>query len=139
VRNFSCGCHICFDARAGVAGTAVGSLNINGIAFEVSTTIAGLQGLNAQQAFVSDLDVFHGYPEYLQINVNAHLFNPSNISLGVQGETLFGLNFQDALIGRAVLTDLFLIPGENVVPTAVRYMPMGAAVANGQLLLEKCV
>lgn len=32
-------------------------------------------------------DVFHGYSDYLQINVNAALYNPSNITIGVS-ETL---------------------------------------------------
>lgn len=58
------------------ASTAVGVLSLNDIEFSVSTSIAGLQGLNSKPAMVSSLDVNHGYPDYLLIKVNASLFNP---------------------------------------------------------------
>ncbi|GAA5914535.1 uncharacterized protein JCM6883_003197 [Sporobolomyces salmoneus] len=122
-----------------VAGTAVGALNLDDIAFSVSTSLLGLQGLNARPATVSDLDVFHGYPDYLQINVNAHLYNPSNITIGT-GDVAFGLDFQSEQIGTADIANLVLVPGENNVPTAVHYQPRGgAAQAAGQLLLENYI
>ena len=37
-----------------VASTAIGSLNINAIAFSVTTSLLGLQGLNAQPAYVTE-------------------------------------------------------------------------------------
>ena len=58
------------------AQTAVGLLSLSGIAFSVATTIAGLEGLNARPVTVSNLDVTHGYPDYLLITVNTDLFNP---------------------------------------------------------------
>jgi hypothetical protein len=71
--------------------------------------------------------------------VNAHLFNPSNITIGT-GDVQFGLNFNGQMIGYAVIANLVLVPGENVVPTAVHYQPQGTAqVAAGQLLLENFV
>ncbi|GAA6063179.1 hypothetical protein JCM10212_003114 [Sporobolomyces blumeae] len=122
-----------------VAGTAVGALNLDAIAFSVSTSLLGLQGLNAQPATVSDLDVYHGYPDYLQINVNAHLYNPSNITIGT-GDVAFGLDFNSQQIGTADISNLVLVPGQNTVPTAVHYQPSGgAATAAGQLLLENYV
>ncbi|KEI38214.1 uncharacterized protein L969DRAFT_517877 [Mixia osmundae IAM 14324] len=122
-----------------VAQTAVGALNINEIPFQVTTEIAGLQGLNAQPATVSNLDVFHGYPDYLQINVNAHIFNPSEITIGT-GDVSFGLTFMNTAIGTADITNLVLVPDQNTVPTAVHYSPQGdAAVAVGQMLLENFV
>ncbi|GAA5897781.1 hypothetical protein JCM8208_000260 [Rhodotorula glutinis] len=122
-----------------VAGTAIGALNLEDIAFSVQTTLLGLQGLNARPATVSDLDVFHGYPDYLQINVNAQLYNPSNITIGT-GDVAFGLIFQSQQIGTADIDNLVLVPGENNVPTAVHYQPSGgAAQAAGQLLLENYI
>ncbi|GAA5937070.1 uncharacterized protein JCM15063_000146 [Sporobolomyces koalae] len=122
-----------------VAGTAVGALNLEDIAFSVSTSLLGLQGLNARPATVSDLDVYHGYTDYLQINVNAHLYNPSNITIGT-GDVAFGLDFQNEQIGTADISNLVLVPGENNVPTAVHYQPSGgAAQAAGQLLLENYI
>ncbi|GAA6027071.1 hypothetical protein JCM8097_006088 [Rhodosporidiobolus ruineniae] len=122
-----------------VAGTAVGALNLDAIAFSVSTSLLGLQGLNAQPATVSDLDVYHGYSSYLQINVNAHLYNPSNITIGT-GDVAFGLVFQDQQIGTANIGNLVLVPGENVVATAVHYEPSGSSAKTaGQALLANYV
>lgn len=63
------------------ADTAVGLLNLQDIAFQVDTTIAGLQGLSTQPVYVSDLDVNHGYADYLLITVNSALFNPRYVDL----------------------------------------------------------
>lgn len=72
------------------AGTAIGTLSLQGIDFSVGTSIAGLQGLNTKPVqLVSQLDVAHGYPDYLLITVNATLFNPSNITLGEFSPTPF--------------------------------------------------
>ncbi|SCV70806.1 BQ2448_3568 [Microbotryum intermedium] len=121
------------------ASTAIGSLNLAGIDFDVTSPLLGLQGLNAQPTTVSDLDVFRGYTDYLQINVNARLYNPSNITIGT-GSVAFGLQFQGQIVGTANIDNLVLVPGENVVATAVHYQPSGgAATAAGQRLLENYI
>ena len=76
-----------------VAQTAVGLLSLTAVDFDVETSIAGLQGLNAKPALVTNLDVNHGYPDYLLIKVHSALFNPSNITLGA-GDISFGLSFE---------------------------------------------
>lgn len=58
------------------ANTAVGTLSLTGIDFSVDSTIAGLQGLAARPVTVSNLDVNHGFPDFLLINVDSALFNP---------------------------------------------------------------
>ena len=59
------------------AQTAIGLLNIRQIAFSnLQTSIAGLQNLNAKPAIVSNLDVNHGFPDFLLITVDTQLFNP---------------------------------------------------------------
>lgn len=50
---------------------AIGQVVIQNIAFDVTTSIAGLQGLNSRPTNISNLDVYHGYTDYLQINVDA--------------------------------------------------------------------
>lgn len=109
-----------------MAGTAVGLLSLTDIAFDVDTSLLGLQGLNARPTTVSNLDVFRGYSDYLQINVDAQLYNPSNITIGT-GDVAFGLQFLDQFIGTANIANLVLVPGDNNVPTAVRYQPSGGA------------
>lgn len=43
------------------------------------------------------------------------------------------------IIGSAQITGLVLVPGDNLVPTAVHYQPSGSAAAVGQVLLENFV
>jgi hypothetical protein len=58
------------------ANTAVGLLKLTNIAFDVGSSIEGLQGLNTKPVTVSNLDVNHGYAEYLLIKVDSNIFNP---------------------------------------------------------------
>lgn len=50
------------------ARTNAGTIPITGIPFDVTTDLLGLQSLNARPTVVSNLDVYHGYPTFLQIN-----------------------------------------------------------------------
>ncbi|RDX40651.1 hypothetical protein OH76DRAFT_1365915 [Lentinus brumalis] len=120
------------------AQTAVGLLSLTDIEFDVSTTVAGLQGLNAEPALVTALDVNHGFESFLLIKVNSSLFNPSNITLGA-GDIAFGLLFNDDLIGSADLSNLVIIPGNETYAIDVHYQPEGSAVASGQKMLENYI
>ncbi|SPO24995.1 probable conserved hypothetical Ustilago-specific protein [Ustilago trichophora] len=121
------------------ANTAAGLLTISNIPFNVDTNLLGLQNLNARPAIVSNLDVYRGFPSYLQINVDTTLFNPSHITIGT-GDVTFDVYFLDRKIGTAVIKGLVLVPGTNIVPTEVRYSPQGAANTRaGQTLLENYV
>lgn len=71
--------------------------------------------------------------------VNAHLYNPSNITIGT-GDVAFGLSYNGETIGSAVIPGLILVPGENRIATQVRYQPSGgSSTAAGQLLLENFI
>ncbi|KII92866.1 hypothetical protein PLICRDRAFT_102438 [Plicaturopsis crispa FD-325 SS-3] len=117
------------------ASTAVGVLSLTDIAFSVDTTIKGLQGLTAKPALVSNLDVNHGYSDYLLIKVDTALYNPSNLTIGT-GDVSFGLQFQGQTIGSAGLSNMIIKPGNLSYPTDVKYSPQGGAVSAGQALLE---
>lgn len=58
------------------ANTAVGVITLTNITFSVDSTIQGLDGLSEKPATISDLDVNHGFPDFLLIKVNTALFNP---------------------------------------------------------------
>lgn len=58
------------------AKTAVGLISLSDIAFSVDSSIDGLQGLNTRRVTVSNLDVNHGYSDYLLIKVDSAIFNP---------------------------------------------------------------
>lgn len=123
----------------GTASTGAGLITITDIPFDLNTNILGLQNLDAQPAVVSDLDVKHGYPTYLEITANVQLYNPSDITIGA-GDVSFAALFQNNLIGAALINDVLLVPGINHVPSQINYMPMGSTnIASGQLLLENYV
>ena len=63
-------------AANAAASTAVGVLSLTDIQFSVDSTIAGLQGLAAKPASVANLNVYHGYSDYLLITVDTTLYNP---------------------------------------------------------------
>ncbi|GJJ06156.1 hypothetical protein Clacol_000345 [Clathrus columnatus] len=118
------------------AQTAAGLLTLTGIDFDVQTTIAGLQGLNAQPAIVSNLDVNHGFTDFLLITVTTTLDNPSNLTISM-GDVAFGLTFNGQTIGTADISGLKVVPGVANYSTDVHYQPQaGEATSAGQLLLE---
>lgn len=121
------------------ADTAAGVVTISDVPFAVNTSILGLQGFNARPANVSDLDVVHGYSSYLQIDLNAHLFNPSDITIST-GDVQFQTLYDNHPIGPAVITNLMAVPAENSIPASLRYNPQGNAnVQAGQTVLNNYV
>ena len=67
--------HLSGSANAD-ANIAVGLLSLTDIGFSVDSNLAGLQGLNARPVTVSNLDVNHGYSDYLLIKIDGALYNP---------------------------------------------------------------
>ncbi|KAG2368054.1 hypothetical protein BDR07DRAFT_1391769 [Suillus spraguei] len=117
------------------ASTAVGVLSLVDIEFSVQSTIAGLQGLKAKPASVANLDVNHGYSDYLLITLDTSLFNPRYVTC--TGDVSFALQFENQVIGTADLSNMIIQPGNVSYPTDVHYSPQGAAqTAAGQAMLE---
>ncbi|WFD49313.1 hypothetical protein GLX27_003993 [Malassezia furfur] len=122
-----------------VARTAAGVVTITDIPFGVSTSLDGLQNLNARPVVTSDLDVKHGYKSYLLITLKASLYNPSRITIGT-GDVSFALGYTGHPIGSAQISNLVLHPGVNNISTNVHYAPHGSVNERaGQQLLENYV
>ncbi|KAF9562767.1 hypothetical protein CPC08DRAFT_361960 [Agrocybe pediades] len=117
------------------ASTAVGMLELSGITFSLDSSIAGLQGLSSKPTVVSNLDVHHGYPDYLLIKAGSSLFNPSNLTIGTS-DVSFDFRFQDQVIGTADISNMVIRPGEEIYPIDVHFSPKGGAVGAGRALLE---
>ncbi|KAF9264250.1 hypothetical protein L218DRAFT_258531 [Marasmius fiardii PR-910] len=120
------------------ASTAVGVLSLSGIPFSVDSSIAGLQGLNAKPVTVSNLDVAHGFPDFLLITVDGHLFNPSNLTVGT-GDVSFSLEFSNQIIGTSDINGLVIKPGDQTYPIEVHFAPQGDAVNAGKTLLQNFI
>ncbi|GAA99739.1 hypothetical protein E5Q_06442, partial [Mixia osmundae IAM 14324] len=116
--------------------TALGTI-FSGVSFSQTITLAAFD--NFSDVVVSNLDVFHGFPSYLQINLDATLNNPSNLTIDTQ-QVIFNLIFENQVLGTAIIPDLALSPGSNTLPTEVHFMPSGdGAVAAGNTLLENFI
>ncbi|KAL1735691.1 hypothetical protein EV714DRAFT_280260 [Schizophyllum commune] len=121
------------------ASTAVGVLSLKDIDFSVSTDIGGLQGLNAKPVTVGNLDVKHGYSDYLLITLDGDLYNPSNLTVGT-GDVAFTVQYQDQPIGEADIADLVITPGNLTTGIDFHYQPEGdAAEGAGRNLLENYI
>lgn len=121
------------------ASTAVGVLALKDIVFSVSTEIGGLQGLNAEPTTVQNLDVKHGYSDYLLITIDGNLFNPSNLTVGT-GDVEFTVQYEDQAVGDADISDLVITPGNLTKGIDFHYQPEGdAALAAGRNLLENYI
>ncbi|KAL0956087.1 hypothetical protein HGRIS_002255 [Hohenbuehelia grisea] len=120
------------------AKTAVGTLALTGIDFNVDSTIEGLQGLNTRPVTVSNLDVARGFSDFLLITVDSALFNPSNLTVGT-GDVSFGLQFQDQQIGTANINNMIINPGNGSYPIQIHYAPQGSAQSAGRALLQNYI
>ncbi|CAD6973942.1 unnamed protein product [Tilletia controversa] len=121
------------------ASTAAGPVTITDLNFDVASSLAGVQNLNARPAQVTNLDVTRGFPDYLLLSLTTVLYNPSNLTVGT-GDVRFNTIYKGQVIGQVILNDLVLRPGENVIPTQLRFAPQGnSAVTAGREVLENYV
>ncbi|KAF8070285.1 hypothetical protein FPV67DRAFT_1755106 [Lyophyllum atratum] len=136
--------HLSGSANA-EAKTAVGLLSLQGIDFAVDSHVDGLQGLNTKPVLVRNVDVSHGFSDFLLIKVDSNLFNPSNLTIGT-GDVSFSLQFQGQTIGSADIGNgnysigrapslSFSYPNPYFFKD-VHYAPQGGAVSAGRALLQ---
>ena len=119
--------------------TAIGSITIDDVQFDVDSTILGVQNFNARPAQVSNLDVKRGYPDHLEVSLDTALYNPSDLTITV-GDVDFNTQYTERTIGQAVISGLQVTPGTNNIPTILMYSPQGAEnVRAGQTVLENYV
>ncbi|KAL0580357.1 hypothetical protein V5O48_000210 [Marasmius crinis-equi] len=140
------------------ASTAVGVLSLSSIPFSVDSTIEGLQGLNARPVTVSNLDVNHGFPDFLLITVDGALFNPSNLTVGKllefflvgtilnhacdQAPGMFRSHWslsKNQVIGSSDIKGLVIKPGNGSYGIEVHFAPQGDAVNAGKDLLQNFI
>ncbi|KAF7731541.1 hypothetical protein EC973_009305 [Apophysomyces ossiformis] len=96
-----------------VADTAVGSLKLPGIGFDVPTSLAGFNNFDGKNTILS-LTVVGATAEYIQIALKVAFNNPSQISIKV-GDINFRtiMNEFNADIGPVFMKDVTIVPGQN--------------------------
>ncbi|KAK0551109.1 hypothetical protein OC845_002359, partial [Tilletia horrida] len=78
--------------------------------------------LKACPAIVSNLDVYHGYPSYLEVRLTASLYHPSILTIGTE-DVQFNIVYKGQVIGQAQIAKLILVPVVNSVPIVCATTP----------------
>ncbi|KAI7819239.1 hypothetical protein BC939DRAFT_268343 [Gamsiella multidivaricata] len=114
-----------------VADTAAGEVKIPGVNVSVPSTLAGMN-LNAGGAQITDIKITGGTSQYLIINQNVVLQNPSGLTVKV-GQVSFDISYAGNLMGTATVNNMILVPGPNTLPAEFHLMPSNDAVRDGFL------
>ncbi|KAF9583808.1 hypothetical protein BGW38_008458 [Lunasporangiospora selenospora] len=107
-----------------VADTAAGQVTISSVPVGVSSTLTGMN-LNAGGATIANISVTGGTSEYLVINQNVILQNPSGLTVKV-GDVGFDIGYSGQMMGRAVVSNMVLAPGTNTLPAVFHLQPSNA-------------
>ncbi|KAK7064212.1 hypothetical protein R3P38DRAFT_3165227 [Favolaschia claudopus] len=97
------------------ARTTIGDVPINGIPFNLDSTLKGIVTGSGG----------NGGAEFIVSPLTTTLQNPSNVSLDTVDISL-PVIYKGVKIGRAVIDELDLVPGQNVVATEFHYQPADA-------------
>lgn len=122
-----------------VARTAIGDVPISGIAFDVTTSLKGIDGFG-HTAQLSNLSITgsgqdsHGI--FIKSPITTTLNNPSNISLETVDVEL-PVFYQGVQLGRAVIDPLNLVPGDNTLQTVFHYEPADANDTTAQAFVTE--
>lgn len=104
-----------------VTDTAIGKILLNGIKFNITTGLAGLNGLTTYKTVINSVDVMGGTADAISLVVDLTAINPSNLNLST-GDATFNLINQVPL-GNATLPALNLKPGRNDIRSTSFFDP----------------
>ncbi|GJJ75771.1 hypothetical protein EMPS_08129 [Entomortierella parvispora] len=114
-----------------VAETAAGAITIPGIAVSVPSNLTGMN-LNAGGASITNVTITGGTSEYLVINQNVVLQNPSGLTVKV-GQVSFDVGYAGNAMGKAVVANMVLVPGTNTLPAVFELAPTNTQVRDAFL------
>ncbi|KAL0075855.1 hypothetical protein J3Q64DRAFT_1811555 [Phycomyces blakesleeanus] len=114
------------------ANTPIGPLVLSGIAFNVPTTLHGLQFLNSSATVINSLDVSGGTSEGLELAISVTMQNPSDFSIST-GDVSFNMLADSTKIGLVQLNNLVLQRGANTIVATASFDPMSSDVGKNLL------
>ncbi|KAI8149166.1 hypothetical protein BJV82DRAFT_209280 [Fennellomyces sp. T-0311] len=116
-----------------VADTAVGSIKLDGVTFDVDTSLAGFNNFGGKTEILS-LYVTGGTKEYIIVSLRISMTNPSQITITL-GDMLLDvyMNEFNAKVGDVTIKDATIVPGTNEMD-AEMHMYSENHQALGQLL-----
>ncbi|KAF9163147.1 hypothetical protein DFQ26_002901 [Actinomortierella ambigua] len=111
-----------------ISNTPVGLIKLSGVPFQSNVTMKGLD-FNSVNAAVSSVDVVAGNAQYITMNQQVNLPNPSSLSVTGGKVTLTVYDAPtNAYLGELVIPNLKVAPGPNPTQTQFLFHPQDAAV-----------
>ncbi|UZJ54482.1 hypothetical protein CBS101457_003802 [Exobasidium rhododendri] len=105
-----------------LTNTPIGKLVLDGIKFNVTSGLIGLNGLQTYATVINAVDVTGGTRHGITLAVNLTMVNPSNLKLSV-GDVTFHLIVGGAVLGTATLYNTTIRPGRNDFAASVLFDP----------------
>jgi LEA14-like dessication related protein len=102
-----------------VATLPIGSITLDPIKFNVTSTLPGLQGLNGYTS-IESVDVIGGTTDYLELGINVMIYNPSGLNLQA-GDLTTQLYSGSSLLGTALMPNLHLVRGNNSIAATSQF------------------
>lgn len=102
-----------------VATLPIGSITLDPIKFNVTSTLPGLQGLNGY-TWIDGVDVIGGTPDYLELGITVTIYNPSGLNLQA-GDLTTQLYSGSSLLGTALMPNLHLVRGNNTIAATSQF------------------
>jgi Protein of unknown function (DUF3712) len=116
------------------ADTHIGRLTITAVPFSVTTSLKGINSFNGKTP-VSNVSVVGSTPDYIRIPLSVGLANPSNLTVYTR-DVYLPAQYEGYEVGRAYVSELSLLPGDNNVMAEFRYWPGDRSEARALKLLE---
>jgi hypothetical protein len=124
-----------------VAQLPIGTITLDPIKFNVTSSLAGLRGLNGY-TWIDGVDVMGGATDYLKLAINVTINNPSALNLQA-GDLTLQLFSGDSLLGTALMPALHLVQGNNTIQASSQFRandtPEGLATLTNFLAGEDTV
>ncbi|CAO3592056.1 unnamed protein product [Absidia cylindrospora] len=111
--------------------TAIGKLQLNGISFDVETSLAGFANFGGKSDILS-LDIVGGTKDYILVKLAVSFVNPSHITITVGNINFLTKAKDGATVGQVFITDTVIKPGVNKYET--EFHMMGSTSAIGKLV-----
>ncbi|KAI9304283.1 hypothetical protein BJ944DRAFT_153106, partial [Cunninghamella echinulata] len=113
-----------------LTSTAIGDIQLNGITFDVKTSMKGFNNFNGKNDIIS-LDVSGGNKDYAIVTTTVAFTNPSEITITI-GDVNFSAKMKDgSTIGQVFIKNTIIKPGVNQYNAEFRLA--GTAEAIGKL------
>ncbi|KAG8833980.1 hypothetical protein FRC17_009762 [Serendipita sp. 399] len=102
-----------------VATLPIGTITLDPIKFNVTSTLDGLQGLNGY-THINGVDMTGGTSDYLELSIDVNIYNPSSLNLQA-GDLTLQLYSGNSLLGTALMPDLHLSRGNNSIRASSQF------------------